>query len=59
VELGGAVEVLAAAKRPIIVIGGGAVSGNASAEILALAHSHAEAEADPGVRAEWASVQSA
>jgi len=32
-----AVEVLAAAKRPIIVIGGGAVSGNASAEILALA----------------------
>ncbi len=29
------------------------------AEVLALAHSHADAEADPGVRAEWASVQSA
>ena len=29
------------------------------AEVLALAQSHADAEADPGVRAEWASVQSA
>jgi epoxyqueuosine reductase len=29
------------------------------AEVLELAHSHADAEADPGVRAEWASVQSA
>ncbi|MCA6288401.1 tRNA epoxyqueuosine(34) reductase QueG [Phenylobacterium sp.] len=29
------------------------------AEVLDLAHSHADAEADPGVRAEWASVQSA
>ncbi|MFO0437786.1 MAG: tRNA epoxyqueuosine(34) reductase QueG [Phenylobacterium sp.] len=29
------------------------------AEVLALAHSHAEAEDDPDVRAEWASVQSA
>jgi epoxyqueuosine reductase len=29
------------------------------AEVLALARSHADAEADPGVRAEWASVQSA
>ncbi len=29
------------------------------AEVLDLAHRHADAEADPGVRAEWASVQSA
>ena len=29
------------------------------AEVLALAQSHADAEADPGVRAEWASVQAA
>ena len=29
------------------------------AEVLALAQGHADAEADPGVRAEWASVQSA
>ena len=29
------------------------------AEVLELAHSHADAEADPGVWAEWASVQSA
>ncbi len=29
------------------------------AEVLALAHSHAGAEADPDVRSEWASVQSA